>query len=84
MEQDRRVRRPSEASKVVRGAKTPLDEGDTIEIGYTTAIKQRGQEFWLKAGAVGHVRPGEAPHDAAQRIQDFVVGMLDQQIQDLR
>lgn len=81
--EERKVRRPSAAGLAAKKARAPMDEGDTIEVGYTAAIKQRGQEFWVKAGAVGHIRPGESPDDATDRIQEFVVGMLDKQIRDL-
>lgn len=68
------------ASQVVR---PPLDEGDLIEFSVTAEVKNRqGRSFWVKGGAAGRIRPGETASAAKDRISGFVIGYVDDGINE--
>ena len=71
----------SEASKVVIHNED-LSPGDQIEFGVTAEVKKNGRSFWVKGGAVITIRPDEDTHSAKQRVSEFVIAMVDEQISD--
>lgn len=74
-----------ERKPVVKPPPALLDEGDTVEYGLTTQFKHpRKGDYWIKMGATSTVRPGETEEEAMDRLVQFVVGGIDDQIAELK
>jgi hypothetical protein len=60
-----------------------MDVGDSVEVGITVEVKHpRKGSIWVKAGATGHIRPGESPKDAAGRIRAYVASVADETVKE--
>ena len=60
-----------------------LDAGDAIEYGLTAAVRKGRSEFWVKVGVVGHLRPGETPRQANDRLAGVVHQTLDVRVNEI-
>lgn len=61
-----------------------LSEGDTYEFSTTAEVKNaQGRSWWVKAGATSSVRPGENGYDTEERVKEFVLRSVHEQIKEI-